>query len=204
MWSRSNIFDLVIGFSGEGTLPEHVMNELLELMRCIATDCGTDFWEVLNMTFKHGERFLHQCPLVAVFRDNGSVRRIEIGLHEPPTRVLGAKLWCGSSVGTCHPGPGDLTYKNNHSGTGKETIRQKCRRCGFVSGWITVKDVSWVHLLPGSRRVYWHDYPVTPHQQMLFGPQGDAGSNDQGKPPKKRERGMSATKGGEVMKKKKK
>jgi len=109
MWSRSNIFDLVIGFSGEGTLPEHVMNELLELMRCIATDCGTDFWEVLNMTFKHGERFLHQCPLVAVFRDNGSVRRIEIGLHEPPTRVLGAKLWCGSSVGTCHPGPGDLT-----------------------------------------------------------------------------------------------
>ena len=188
------MFDLVIGFSGEGTLPEHVMNELLELMRLITTDCGTDLWDVLNTTFKHGEKFLHQCPIVAIFRDNGSVRRIEIGLHEPPSRVLGAKLWCGSSGGQCRPGPGDLTYKTNHAGTAKEAVRQKCRRCGFVSGWVGLKDITWVHLLPGSRRVYWHDYPVTPKQQMAFGSSDETGSEMQ---PKKREQGMSATDGKE-------
>ena len=200
------MFDLAIGFSGEGTLPEHVMNDLLELMRRITTGCSTDIWTLLNVTFKHSEKILHQSPLVAVFRDNGLIRRIEFGLHEPPTRVLGAKLWCGAPGGECHPGPGDLTYKNHNSGTAKETIRQKCRRCGYVSGWIAPKDVPWVHLLPGSRRVYWHEYPISPQQQMLFSPVADAGSlhgdpnhDNMGM---KRQRGMSVI-GVEAMKKKK-
>jgi hypothetical protein len=190
------MFDLVIGFSGEGTLPEHVMNDLLELIRCITTNCTRDIWTLLNSTFKHSEKILHHSPLVAIFRDNGSVRKIEFGLHEPPTRVLGVKVWCGSPSGVCNPGPGDLTYKNNHSGTGKETVRQKCCRCGYVSPWIALKDVTWVHLLPGSRRVYWHDYPITPQQQMLFTPVADARSSharvDQQNQSKKRQRGLSS------------
>ena len=177
-------------------MPEHVMAETLEIIRCITTNSCTDIWQLLHRTFKHSEKILHQTPLVAIFRDNGSVRTIEFGLHEPPSRVLGAKLWCGAPEGTCQPGPGDLTYKNNDSGTGKEAVRQKCRRCGYVSRWITIKDVDWVHLLPGSRRVYWHDYPVTPAQQMLFAP-----VVDQEKRLAKRG-GMSPT-GGQAMKKRK-
>ena len=103
-------------------------------------------------------------------------------------------LVCSSSDGQCQPGPGDLTYKMNHTGTAKEAVRQKCQRCGFVSGWVALKDITWVHLLPRSRRVYWHDYPVTPKQQMAFGSSYEIRFETQ---PKKREQGMSATDGKE-------
>jgi hypothetical protein len=198
------MFDLILGFSGEGTLPEHVMNEMQDLIRDVTINCGTDIWALLNTTFKHTERLLHHTPLVAIFKDKGVVRSIELGLHEPPSRVLGVKLWCGAPGGQCRPGPGDLTYKTCDVGTPKECIKQKCRRCGYSSAWVAVREISWVHRLPGSRRVFWHNYPVTPQQQMIFAPAADTESSDalSLQPRQKRGRGMSM-KGGKETKKRK-
>lgn len=197
---HSGLFDLVLGFSGETTLPEFVMDELLYLIRAVTVDSITNIWTLLGQTFKHSERLLNHSALIAVFQDGSVLRCIELGLHEPPHRVLGLKLWCGMSNGTCHPGPGDLFYKSSRSGTPRECLKQKCRRCGFNSDWVLLKDVEWVKPLPGSRRVFWHDYPISPQQQLLFAhPDRPPSSDQEGeklqskKGKQKRERGMSGS-----------
>src|SRR5258705_5541897 len=146
---HSGLFDLVLGFSGETTLPEFVMDELQGLIRAVTVDSITHIWSVLCKTFKHSERLLNHSTLIVIFQDGPVLRCIELGLHEPPHRVLGVKLWCGMSNGTCHPGPGDLFYKSSRSGTPRECLKQKCRRCGFNSDWVLLKDVEWVKPLPG-------------------------------------------------------
>jgi hypothetical protein len=130
------MLNLVISFSGETTLPEFLMMELVELIKNVTVNTVMDMWELLWLTLKHGERFLNHSALIVIFQDDTGIHCIEFRLHEPPHQNLGVTMWRGNPAGECHPGPSDLTYNNSHTSTPKEAIKQRCCRCGFVSGWI--------------------------------------------------------------------
>jgi hypothetical protein len=68
---------------------------------------------------------------------------------------------------------GDTIFKNKFI-MGKprsenEKLKQICRRCGYQSFWLKIKDIEWSHQFPGQQSVYWRNFPLTHQQLMTFG-----------------------------------
>jgi hypothetical protein len=123
---------------------------------------------VMQESLKHAERLLRHSAVTVIFKLDDKVEMREIGLHDPPSRVLGVShFFCGGL--TCQTQARELTYSNkSHPDPKKEAIRQTCQQCGAKSPWIKVGAVEWVVPLPGSKKVFWHRYPMTKAQRSLF------------------------------------
>ena len=181
-------FDFVLGFTGDSTLPQYVAEEIMYTVVDLAVHQQRDPWEATVKAFSRNHTVLEHTSVVLVFRDrNNNVLCREIGLHHPPQAALGIHFqFCGNTE--CRPNPGDTRFKTQFAdGRVKEKLRQFCRRCGYTSPWIKVSDVNWVHPVPGTSRVFWHDYPVTGVQLMTFGG-GSIEKKMESGPPAKQER----------------
>lgn len=139
----------------------------------IAIHQERDLWEAVVRMLSYKVEILTHTSIAVVFRDtNGSVRSREIGRHHLPDLPLGVHFtWCGNR--SCRPMAGDTTFKNHFlSGRPRsetEKLKQICRRCGYESAWVKIKDIGWSHQFPGQQPVYWHNYPLTQPQIMTFG-----------------------------------
>jgi hypothetical protein len=160
-------YDIIVGFTGESTLPDLVVHELINIIKNFTVNQQRDFWAVIVKSLKSANDLLHHSTITVIFRENGTVVCRELGLHDPPSRVMGVNFFCGGLE--CRPLPGELRYKND-SGPDfrKETVRQDCKKCQFRSRNVKIQEVDWVHRLPGNPRIFWHDYPPAPQQRALF------------------------------------
>jgi len=164
----SGQFDVIVGFTGDSTLPEFVINEMINMMVRFTVKQQRDIWTVMEQSLKGAERLLQYSAVTVLFKMDDQVEVREIGLHDPPSRALGVgSFFCGGS--NCHTQAMELRYSNKpHADPRKEKIRQTCRQCSTRSAWVTVGDIDWIHLLSGSKRMFWHRYPLTNAQMSVF------------------------------------
>jgi hypothetical protein len=160
--------DIIVGFSGESTLPEFVVSDMIEILLRLTVRQQRDIWKVIAQSLKGAERLLQHSAVTVIFKVGDRVEMREIGIHDPPGRVLGiGHFFCGTL--SCRPQPMELRYSNKpHTDLMKESIRQHCMQCDQRSAWVKIGDIPWVRPLPGSKRIFWHDYPVTNAQMGLF------------------------------------
>jgi len=160
--------DLIIGFTGDSTLPEFIVTEMIDMMVRFTVKQQRDIWTVMEHSLKGAERLLKYSAVTVIYKIDDQVEIREIGLHDPPSRCLGiGSFYCGGL--NCHTQVMELRYQNSpHAHPMKEKIRQICRQCSTRSAWVVVRDVEWIHLLCGSQRIFWHSYPLTKAQMSLF------------------------------------
>jgi len=163
----SDRYDIIVGFTSLSTLPEMVMHELIKIMKNFTVNQQRDIWAVIENSLTSAQDVLPHSTITVVFKANGTVVCRSLGLHNPPSRVMGVDFFCGGFG--CRPLPGELRYYNKyHPDIKKEVVRQECSQCKFQSRNVRIGEVDWVQLLPGSRRIFWHDYPPTEQQRALF------------------------------------
>ena len=135
--------------------------ELIIFLNCIAVKQERDIWRAIEYSLKHAEELLQHSSETVVFKVGNKVQSREIGLHDPPSKVLGVcRFYCGSLV--CQSQTAEMRYKNKtHTHPKKEAIHQVCNTCQRQSAWIKVRDVEWDHLVTGSKCIFWHIYPAT-------------------------------------------
>jgi len=164
----SHRYHLIVGFTGQSTLPDVVIHDLIKVMKNFTVNQGRDIWPVITKTLTCAEDLLRHSTVTVIFKDNGTVVCRNIGLHNPPSKVMGVDHFFCGGLG-CRALPGELRYSNKlDSNFMKETVRQECSQCKFRSRNVKVGDVDWAHSLPGNRRIFWHNYPPTDQQRALF------------------------------------
>lgn len=126
-----------------------------------------DIWIAIAQSLKTADDLLRHSSVTVILKVDNKVEKREIGLHDPPSRVLGVHHFFCSGM-NCRSQARELRYSNKLAGDINEAVRQKCEQCGVQSLWVRIRDVDWVHLLPGSRRIFWHHYPLTSAQMTLF------------------------------------
>jgi hypothetical protein len=164
---------LVLGFSGDTVLPQVVTQDLIYLIDHIATHQERNVWDAVTRMLSNKVELLTHTSIAVVFRNSdGIVQSREIGRHHPPDLPIGIHfIWCGNR--SCSPLRGDTIFKNKFipgvTRSESEKLKQICRRCGYQSAWVKIKDIEWSHQFPGQQLVYWHDFPITHQQLMTFG-----------------------------------
>jgi hypothetical protein len=149
-----------------------VTHSIIGLLTQLATRQQRDLWATIVKSFSNEVPMLRNTAVTVVFRDtDNNVCSREIGLHAPPTFILGVYFsTCGNR--DCRPLPGHIRYKNWYpKGSDRrlsEIVRQCCQKCGYKSPWVKTKVIDWAHPFPGQNSIYWHDYPVTPQQLQAF------------------------------------
>jgi hypothetical protein len=160
--------DAIVGFTGESTLPEFVISNMIDVMVRFTIKQERDIWKVVEHSLKNAEKLLRQTAVTVIFKLGDKVEMREIGLHDPPTRVLGVtQFFCGGL--TCQTQERELKYSNRtHKEPKKEAIRQYCLRCKEKSRWIKLGEVEWAIPFAGNKKIFWHRYPMTNAQRGLF------------------------------------
>jgi hypothetical protein len=151
-----------MAFSGDTTLPEFVIQEIIDMIKAFAARQQFGVWNVIERVFASRTHILAQTSVVFLFREEtGEIMLREMGLHDPPHRVLGVDFrYCGNPDCDCRPFATIFKKKK------KSKVRQYCRRCGYTSPWVDIATVNWCKLLRGTTNVYWHSLPIHPQQLM--------------------------------------
>lgn len=177
---KSDRYDLILGFTSDTILPEFVTNEMIDIITHLTVNQERDLWCAIGKGLKHAERLLRHTAVMVIFKEGDSLCCRQIGLHDPPSRVLGLDFACGSM--TCRPLPGELKYSNKpDSDMNKETVRQDCRRCNFRSKNIKLAEIDWLRRVGGTKRIFWHEYPPTLDMMTLFRQNEAMGGDQKGK-----------------------
>jgi len=120
---------------------------MIDIMVRITVKQQRDIWTILERCLKGAEQLLQYSAVTVIFKHHGKVEVREIGLHDPPSRVLGvSSFYCGGA--NCHTQAMELRYNTKtHVNPMKEKIRQMCRQCG--TRWDCVR---YTEYLQGHRR----------------------------------------------------
>jgi len=103
-----------------------VMHELIKIMKNFTVNQQRDIWAVIENSLTSAQDVLPHSTITVVFKANGTVVCRSLGLHNPPSRVMGVDFFCGGFG--CRPLPGELRYYNKyHPDIKKEVVRQECK-----------------------------------------------------------------------------
>lgn len=123
----SGRYNVIVGFTGDSTLPEFVITEIIDIMARLTVKQQRDMWKVMEQSLKRADRLLRHSAVTVILKVDGKVEAREIGLHDPPSRVLGVgHFMCGGL--RCRAQAMELRYNNKcHTDPMKESICQKCQ-----------------------------------------------------------------------------
>lgn len=155
----------MFGFTGESILPSVVAPAIGRIIIRLATMCPTDLWGAFLKEVANDSEFLKQTAVGIIYGDNGSVRTREIGCHNPPYRVLGARFRTCFNI-ECKET--DAIFFKNKFTRVTEFLQMKCSHCQYKSDWVSIDDIPWANTVPGNRRASWHEYPLNLNQLLVF------------------------------------
>lgn len=160
---HSNIFDWVIGFAGNSTIPILTVHALSRLVSEAFIGDSKSFTEVLTRSVVSDHTLLKQNCVVAIFKENGETKKWGIAAHETPLRPWGLAVGhCGGSG--CTGGPRSVQFM-----TKKDKVRAVCSKCQWRSRWLSKESLDFVHQWSKAHPlVYRHDFPLSVAQVATF------------------------------------
>jgi hypothetical protein len=159
---QSNVFELVVGFSGGSVLHSLTAGPLNKLVQKLLVD-RSDLRFALTSSVVSDHDLLRHTPVVYVMRDGGKIATQCIGLHNTPSNAWGvAWKYCGTQ--NCAR-PKDILCINSKSGK----VKQRCLRCGWQSNPLKAEDLGWLKKWSSAHPlVYTWSHPIEPINLVSF------------------------------------
>ncbi|KAH0825637.1 hypothetical protein J3R83DRAFT_13484 [Lanmaoa asiatica] len=170
------IFDFVVAFPAQTTLPAHARSFVSSMTRSLAIDNAAEaksarppsIWSAFVRAVKHSLAVLESTPIILIFneRGEGPQRHAEcrqVGSHMPPFNAWGVQFSaCGNG---CDVVASDMAFRSD-----KGAMRCHCMMCGWKSIKVKIDDVADMvsTLCADLPSVYWHAYPPSPHLLSTF------------------------------------